>query len=153
MNQRTWAVFSAQLGGIGKSPAAPGTVATLVAGVPAAVLLSLMNLPIACGVLAVLLLFACWAAGLAEKQAARVDPGEIVIDELVGYLVTMIGFPLGWKPLLLGFLLFRCFDICKPWPVNRFNKDRPGGIWIVLDDVAAGIYAHLILWGILRWWP
>lgn len=153
MKQRSWSVFFAQLGGIGNSPVAPGTVATLVAGAPAAWLLSLMSLPMAVGVLVALFLIACRAADLAEKQAGRVDPGEIVIDELVGFLVTMIGFPFGWKSVLLGFLLFRCFDIVKPWPVSLFNKDQPGGIWIVLDDVAAGVYAHLILCGILRTCP
>lgn len=153
MTQMTWSVFLAQLGGIGKSPIAPGTVATIVAGLPAAWLLSLVSPPVAFSVVALLFFGACWAAGLAEKQANRVDPSEIVIDELIGYLVTMIGFPIGWKSLLLGFLLFRCFDIFKPWPVGLFNKDQPGGIWIVLDDVAAGVYAHLILWGILLLWP
>lgn len=153
MKQISWPVFFAQLGGIGQIPVAPGTVATVVAGVPAAWLLSLMSLPMAVGVLVVLFLIACRAADLAEKQAGRVDPGEIVIDELVGYLVTMIGLPFGWKSALLGFLLFRCFDIVKPWPVSLFNKDQAGGIWIVLDDVAAGVYAHLIVWGILRMWP
>jgi len=153
MKQITWSVFFAQLAGIGKSPVAPGTAATLMVGAPAAWLLSRVSLPVAIGALVALFVFACWAADLAEKQANRVDPGEIVIDELVGYLVTMIGVPLGWKSLLLGFLLFRCFDIFKPWPVSWFNKDQPGGIWIVLDDVAAGVYAHLLLWGILLLWP
>jgi len=63
---------------------------------------------------ALLFLAACRAADLAEKQANRLDPGEIVIDELVGYLAAMIGFPLGWQSLLSGFILFRYFDIFKP---------------------------------------
>jgi len=149
----SWSVLLAQLGGIGKSPFAPGTVATLLVGMPAAWLLSFASGPWALLIVLLLICLACWAADLAERQANRVDPREIVIDELVGYLVTMIGFSLGWKSMTLGFFLFRAFDIFKPWPVSLLNKDTPGGIWIVLDDVAAGLYAHVTLWCILIFWP
>lgn len=153
MFRETFSVWLAQLGGIGKAPFAPGTVATVLVGIPAAYLLGHAAMIWAIVAVLVLFLAACYVAEIAERQADRIDPQEIVIDELVGYLVTVIAFPLSWKSLGSGLLLFRAFDILKPWPVNLLNKDTPGGIWIVLDDVAAGCYAHLIVWVILAIWP
>lgn len=148
----TFSVWLAQLGGIGRSPLAPGTMATLIVGIPAAYLLGHVANKYSLPAVLVLFLVACYVSEIAERRADRIDPQEIVIDELVGYLVTVIGFPIGWKSLGFGLLLFRAFDILKPWPVNLLNKETPGGAWIVLDDVGAGCYAHALLWVLLAIW-
>jgi len=69
------------------------------------------------------------------------DPGAIVWDEFVGMWITLILLPEGWYFLIAGFLLFRLFDIAKPWPVNYLDRQIPGGLGIMVDDVAAGLYA------------
>jgi len=77
------------------------------------------------------------------------DHGGIVWDEIVGYLITMIAVPLDWKWVLVGFILFRIFDIWKPWPIKWVDSKVSGGLGIMLDDVLAGIFAavglHLII--------
>jgi phosphatidylglycerophosphatase A len=73
------------------------------------------------------------------------DRSEIVIDEVVGFLITMVWLPMTWQSLLLGFLLFRFFDILKPFPIGYLDRKVPGGLGVVVDDIAAGIFASLIL--------
>lgn len=84
------------------------------------------------------------AATRVERQTGHTDPGFVVIDEVCGQLITLIGAPLGWKSLLAGFILFRAFDIVKPPPVRSLER-LPGGWGIMLDDVAAGLYALLVM--------
>ena len=85
-----------------------------------------------------------WASDLGQKFLGKKDPSEIVIDEVAGFLVTMFLLPLSWLSLFLGFILFRIFDIIKPFPIRRLEKIK-GGAGIVLDDLLAGIYAHIVL--------
>jgi phosphatidylglycerophosphatase A len=140
------------LGGIGKSPVAPGTAATIVAGIPCAVLLSLLPPLAAWVLLSALIGVSIYTADAAEQELGTTDPSEVVIDELVGYLATMIGFSLSVETLFLGAAAFRFFDIWKPWPVSFFEKKVPGGMGIVLDDLAAGVLAHLSVLIILAAW-
>lgn len=93
------------------------------------------------------LLFALgtWSAGRAEKYFGRVDPGPVVIDEVVGQIVTLLARPhANWKWLLGGFVVFRIFDIIKPFPAGR-AEGLPGGLGIMADDVVAGLYGLLTL--------
>ena len=78
------------------------------------------------------------------RESGRKDPGFVVIDEVAGQLIALIGVPLNWKYLLAGFILFRSFDILKPFPLRRLEK-LPGGTGIMLDDVGAGLYALVLL--------
>ncbi len=80
------------------------------------------------------------AATIAARESGRHDPGFVVIDEVAGQWVTLLGSPFGWKTALLAFVLFRLFDITKPFPVRRLER-LPEGWGIVFDDVAAGLYA------------
>ena len=82
-------------------------------------------------------------------RSGQRDPSHVVIDEMAGQMLTVIAAPLHWKTLLTGFILFRCFDMLKPFPVRRFER-LPGGAGIVLDDLAAGVYAWIALHLILR---
>jgi len=136
----------------GYLPKAPGTWGTLVA-LPLNLLL--IRLPgqgyaIALGVI---LLLAVYTAGAAEKILDRKDPGSIVIDEIIGMLIALIGAPAQPLVWFLAFLLFRFFDITKPWPVSWADRHLHGGLGIVLDDLLAGGYAWLILQGLLLLFP
>ena len=87
---------------------------------------------------------AIWVSQEAEDLLGKKDPSAVVIDEVAGLSVTMFLVPMSWLSLGVGFLLFRFFDILKPWPANRAEK-LPGGFGIVLDDLVAGVYAHVAL--------
>lgn len=135
----------ATAGGAGYSPIAPGTCGTLVA-VPLAWLAGDLALwafvVLTAGITAVGIV----AADLADRTWGTHDSGRIVIDEVAGYFVTLsfVDYTL-WSSLLLGFVLFRAFDILKPPPVRWVDEKTPGGAGVVLDDVAAGLYAGLAL--------
>ena len=97
-----------------------------------------------------LCLFSFYIAGKSAQLLGIHDHGGIVIDEVCGYLVTMAIAPSGWQWVICGFILFRIFDILKPWPINLLDEKVSGGIGIVLDDLMAGIYALLSLELIVR---
>lgn len=130
--------------GSGLSPRAPGTCGTLVA-VPFYLLLA--QLPLHWYLAFVVLSFALGVV-LCEYTSRALgvhDHPGIVWDELVGFWITMIAVPAGWLWILAGFVLFRLFDILKPWPVKIADQTLKGGFGIMLDDVLAGIYALLCL--------
>ena len=130
--------------GSGLSPKAPGTMGTLAA-IPLYLLLA--KLPLMGYALVVLLSFivGCWLCGEAAKRLGVHDFGGIVWDEFVGYWITMFAAPAGWLWVAVGFVLFRVFDIWKPWPIRVADQQVHGGLGIMLDDVLAGIYAGLAL--------
>jgi phosphatidylglycerophosphatase A len=92
-----------------------------------------------------------WAADIYARRAGVGDPGAIVIDEVAAQFLTLTVAPPRLLELALGFLLFRLFDVVKPWPANWADRTVKGGFGVMLDDVFAGIYAALVLWGIERW--
>jgi phosphatidylglycerophosphatase A len=138
------AVPLATLFGAGRSPLAPGTIGTLAA-LPAAVLtwrfLPLWGQAAAAALVAGV---GIWAAGAAARALGIKDPGPVVIDEAAGLMVAVIGVPFSWTAAGLAFLLFRAMDVLKPPPADRLER-LPGGWGIVLDDLAAGLYANLAL--------
>ena len=136
--------FFATWGGSGYSPFASGTVGTLAA-IPLYLWLSRLSLPLYLITLLAFFFFACWVSGKAEIIFNEKDSGKIVIDEVIGFLVTMIAIPPDWRYILAGFLLFRFFDIVKPPPANWFDQKVKNGYGVVLDDAAAGVYAWLCL--------
>ena len=135
--------------GLGYSPWAPGTVGTL-AGIPIFFLLSTLSPGMFALTWLGLFFLACWAAGEAGRIYGVVDDSRIVIDELVGYLVTVAFVPFSWTTALLGFVWFRLFDITKPQPAAWFDRRCKNGYGVVLDDVIAGLYGaaglHLTLY-------
>ena len=130
--------------GSGLSPKAPGTMGTLAA-IPLYLLLA--KLPLMSYALVVLVSFivGCWLCGEAAKRLGVHDFGGIVWDEFVGYWITMFAAPADWLWIAVGFVLFRVFDIWKPWPIRVADQQVHGGLGIMLDDVLAGIYAGLAL--------
>ena len=127
----------------GYLPKAPGTWGSLV-GLLLFFLLHTLSLEIYLAVIAGIFVIGTFAAGEAEKIMDHQDPGLVVIDEIVGMLITMIAVPATPLAMVLGFILFRIFDILKPFPVNFFDQRFHGGLGIMLDDVMAGIYSLII---------
>jgi len=129
---------------MGNIPVAPGTAATFLAGIPAAYALKSLPIPLGLFFLLILLALSCRACSRAEEELGEKDPGRVVLDEIVGYLVTILFLPQGFGPLLWGFAAFRLFDIWKPWPIRSMEARVSGGLGIVLDDVLAGLYAFAL---------
>ena len=92
-----------------------------------------------------IIFFAIWIANAAEKILRKNDPGCIVIDEIAGMVVTLIGLPFNLTTALIGFIIFRFFDILKPFPIRTLDKHLSGGIGVVADDVVAGIFSNVIV--------
>lgn len=128
----------------GYLPKAPGTWGSAV-GLLLFFLLHTLSLPLYLAVTAGVFVVGTFAAGEAEKILDHKDPGKVVIDEIAGMLITMIAVPATPLALVLGFVLFRIFDIVKPFPANFFDQRFHGGLGIMLDDVVAGIYSLIIL--------
>lgn len=143
-------VWIATCAGAGYLPLIPGTAGSALGlGLVAALghmRLTRLGLTATLAAAAVVIFIAgVWAAGAAEKFFGRKDPGQAVIDELVGQIITFLSrAAASWKWLLVGFLVFRVFDIIKPFPARRAEK-LPGGWGIMLDDVVAGAYGLLTL--------
>jgi phosphatidylglycerophosphatase A len=130
--------------GSGFSPRAPGTVGTAVALLP---WLGLRTLPLPYYALAIVLAFAVgvWASAWVVRRSGVQDPQVVVWDEFVGVWIALIAAPAGWTWMLAGFVLFRLFDIWKPWPVSWADEEIGGGLGVMLDDVVAGIYALIVM--------
>jgi len=143
---RRLAVFVCSFGYIGFFPIAPGTVGS-AAGVAVYVAAQHIAVPY----IDVMLIIALGIAGVAltrpcEEDLQCVDPGPIVIDEVVGMLMTLFMIPVGWGGILLGFLLFRALDVVKPFPARQLERLH-GGFGVMADDAMAAIYANLLLRG------
>lgn len=128
----------------GYLPKAPGTWGSLLGIALWYGLRRLELLPYA-GVIAALFIIGIISAGAAEKILDRGDPGIVVIDEIVGQLIALAAAPQHWLAALAGFALFRFFDIIKPFPAGWLDRHIHGGLGIMLDDIAAGIYALFII--------
>lgn len=133
--------------GAGKMPVAPGTFGTLAA-IP--VYLLLVSAPSLVYAVIVLGLFALgvWLCHATEQDLGVHDHPGIVWDEIVGYLITMFLAPDGWEWIVLGFILFRLFDIWKPFPIRQIERRVRGGLGNMLDDALAGFYSLAALQGI-----
>jgi phosphatidylglycerophosphatase A len=149
---RRFILFLSSNAGLGYAPVASGTFGTL-AGIPAFWLLAQLPPLLWLLTFAALLALSFWAAGAAGQIYGVVDDGRIVIDELVGYLVTVAFLPFAWGTAIAGFLLFRLFDITKPPPARWFDRKVKNGYGVVLDDVAAGLYGAVALRLLLHFWP
>lgn len=133
----------------GKIPLAPGTWGTAV-GFVLWWFIRTMPHPAYAATLAVFIIFSVWVAGFARVIFEKDDPPEVVIDEIAGFLVTMAFHDVGFWMGVVGFALFRFFDIVKPWPVRLIDRKMKDGRGIVLDDVMAGVYANAVLW-VITW--
>ncbi|PHP65651.1 phosphatidylglycerophosphatase A [Zhengella mangrovi] len=140
--------------GLGLSPYAPGTAGALGA-IPLFWALSFLPLPIQLAVLAALIAIASWASGKTGDDLGEHDHNAIVIDETIGMALTLLVAPASWTGWLAALILFRVFDIVKPWPVHIPDRQGTSGFAVILDDILAAGWAMLILagWHVLatRW--
>ena len=148
------AVFVATVAYCGYFPFAPGTVGS-AAGLIVYLLVWWAQSPaVEVGLIVVLFAAGVWAGTTAERYFGGIDPGPIVIDEVVGMLITLAFIPVGLSGALTGFVLFRIFDVVKPYPAGRFERLH-GGLGVMADDAMAGVYANLslrlIIWIVPAW--
>jgi phosphatidylglycerophosphatase A len=136
-------------------PIAPGTFGTLAA-IPLWWWLAPLPLWVGAATTLLLIVLSVWISARAERIHGGHDSGKIVIDEVVGMLVTVIGVPFDWSLVVTAFFLFRALDIIKPQPIRWVDKNVPGGLGVVLDDVAAGVVGCALLhgahWLAGGWW-
>ncbi|MCB1667655.1 MAG: phosphatidylglycerophosphatase A [Porticoccaceae bacterium] len=137
--------------GSGLSPKAPGTAGTMV-GILFLPLLTQLSLLEYLGVVLLMALLGIYLCGKTAKLLGVHDHSGIVWDEMVGLWLSMTAIPFSWSWVLAAFLLFRLFDIWKPWPIGYLDKHVHGGVGIMLDDIVAGFMAWLILFSVAKWW-
>jgi phosphatidylglycerophosphatase A len=143
------AVFISTVGYCGYFPFAPGTVGS-AAGLVFYLLVwwtgsTLVEVALIVG----LFVLGVWAGTISERYFGGIDPGPVVIDEVVGMLITLAFIPVGWSGALAGFVLFRIFDVIKPYPANKLEALH-GGLGVMADDAMAAVYANLSL-RVLMW--
>jgi len=129
---------------VGNIPFAPGTFGSIL-GLALCFVLAGLKLPVAVVCIGLFIAAAVRIAAEAEKLLKKKDPGCIVIDEIAGMAVTLVGLPFNLTTVLIGFIIFRFLDISKPFPIRALDKHVSGGWGIVIDDVVAGIFANLLL--------
>ena len=140
--------------GSGLAKKAPGTFGTLAA-IPVYFLFAQTNSLIYSLLTLIVTVVGVWICGIAAEKLGEHDFGGIVWDEIAGYLITMWLVPLTCQTIIAGFILFRFFDILKPWPIKWLDKQVQGGLGIMIDDVLAGVFAGALLllavdWGWIR---
>jgi phosphatidylglycerophosphatase A len=149
-----FAVFVATAGYCGYFPIAPGTVGSAAGLVVYAFVRWVQSPVLETGLILGLFVLGTWAGTMAEHYFGGVDPGPIVIDEVVGMLITLAFIPVGWSGVLAGFVLFRIFDVMKPYPAGRFERLH-GGLGVMSDDAMAAVYANLslrlLIWMLPSW--
>ena len=152
MNLRPVAYWISVLGGSGLAPKAPGTFGTLASLLLWAPLaLTQTTLSTRIEFVLALFLLGLWAVPKSLPVFSKEDPGSIVIDEGVGMGITLLFCPPSWLLILVGFALFRFFDIVNPWPVSLADRKVKGAFGVMLDDVLAGLYALLVLTILHAW--
>ena len=130
--------------GSGLAPKAPGTFGTLAA-IPVFLILTMLS-PLLYAIAVVILTIAgIYICGKAADDVGVHDHPAIVWDEFIGFFITMFMVPVSWQSILVGFILFRFFDIFKPWPISFIDKKMTGGLGIMFDDVLAGLFALAIM--------
>jgi len=145
-------VIIATVAGVGNVPVASGTFGSLVAVPLLPALAALRDASIAgyAGALVLLVAVAVWSAGRAEEALGGHDHSRIVIDEVAGMVTTGIFLPPTWGAIGIGFVLFRLFDVVKPFPAGLIDGRVEGGFGVVGDDLVAGLYAGALAWVLLR---
>lgn len=150
MNRLALAI--ATCGYVGYVPVAPGTFGS-AAGLAVFWAVRGVGSPVVeIGLIAALVGAGVWSATIAERQFGTIDPGPVVIDEVVGMLITLALLPVSAAGMIVGFLVFRILDIVKPWPSRRFET-LPGGFGVVGDDAMAALYGNVLMRGLMALAP
>jgi phosphatidylglycerophosphatase A len=133
--------------GVGYVPVAPGTFGS-AAGLLVWWPLHSATPGAQMSLIAALFAIGWWSGSVAERHFGRTDPSQVVIDELMGMLITLFLNPVGWRGAIAALLLFRLADVVKPFPANRLER-LPGGLGVMADDAMAAVYANLVLRAVL----
>lgn len=141
-------VFVATCGYVGYAPVAPGTFGSAAGLVVFAIVRATESTAVELTVIAVLFALGIWGASVAEHHFGCVDPGPVVMDEVVGMLITLALLDVTVAGAIVGFFIFRILDIVKPWPSAGFEK-LPGGLGVMADDGMAAIYGNLLMRGLI----
>ena len=141
---RRLGVFVATCGYIGYAPIAPGTFGTAAGLAVYYLIRSSGSIAVELGAIVVLFAIGVWSGNEAEHHFGKVDPGPVVIDEVVGMLITVALVPVNVTGAIVGFLLFRVLDVFKPWPSGRFER-LPGGLGVMADDGMAAVYGNIVM--------
>ena len=147
-------MFIATVAYCGYFPIAPGTVGSAAGLLFYALVWWAQSPVVEVGLIVILFSAGIWAGTTAERYFGGIDPGPIVVDEVVGMLITLAFIPVGWSGALAGFVLFRIFDVIKPYPAGRLERLH-GGLGVMADDAMAAVYANislrLLLWLLPAW--
>jgi phosphatidylglycerophosphatase A len=138
------AVFLATAGYAGYFPIAPGTVGSAMGLVVYGLVWWTQSAAVEALLILILFVVGVWAGTTAERYFGGIDPGPVVLDEVVGMLITLAFIPVGWTGIAAGFVLFRIFDILKPFPAARLESLH-GGLGVMADDAVAAVYANVSL--------
>jgi len=145
---RRLGLFIATCGYIGYVPIAPGTFGSAVGLVAYALVRSADSHVVEAVTIVALFLIGVWSGTEAEHHFGGIDPAPVVMDEVVGMLITLAFLPVNWTGALVGFLVFRLLDVIKPWPAGRFEQ-LPGGLGVMADDGMAALYGNLVMRGLM----
>jgi phosphatidylglycerophosphatase A len=141
-------VFIATCGYIGYAPIAPGTFGSAAGLVVFLAVRSTGSVTVELATIVVLFAVGVWSGTVAEHHFGGVDPGPIVLDEVVGMLITLALLPVTLTGAIVGFLVFRVLDVVKPWPSGGFER-LPGGLGVMADDGMAAVYGNLVMRGLI----
>ena len=141
-------LFVATCGYLGYVPIAPGTFGSAAGLAVFYAVRSTDSIAVEIAVIALLFAIGTWAGTVAEHHFGGVDPGPVVMDEVVGMLITLALLPVNATGAILGFLVFRVLDVVKPWPSAGFEK-LPGGLGVMADDGMAAVYGNLVMRGLI----
>jgi phosphatidylglycerophosphatase A len=149
---RRLALFISTFGYVGYAPLAPGTFGSAAGLAVFYAVRSTGSVAVEIGAIAALFAIGIWAGTVAEHHFGGVDPGPIVLDEVVGMLITLCLLPVNLAGAIAGFVVFRVLDVIKPFPSARFEK-LPGGLGVMADDGMAAIYGNLVMRGLIAVTP
>jgi phosphatidylglycerophosphatase A len=141
---RRLGLFIATCGYIGYVPVAPGTFGSAAGLVAYALVRSADSYVLEAVTIVVLFVIGVWSGTQAEHHFGGIDPAPVVMDEVVGMLITLAFLPVNWVGAMVGFLVFRLLDVYKPWPAARFER-LPGGLGVMADDGMAALYGNLVM--------
>ena len=146
------ALFLATCGYLGYVPIAPGTFGSAAGLAVFYAVRSSGSTVVELATIVGLFAIGVWSATAAERHFGGIDPGPVVLDEVVGMLITLALIPVSVMGAIVGFLVFRVLDIVKPWPAAAFER-LPGGVGVMADDGMAAIYGNLVMHGLVRLVP
>jgi len=145
-------VFIATCGYVGYAPVAPGTFGSAIGLAVFYLVRHQRSTTVEVAAIVVLAAVGLWSATEAEHHFGGIDPGPVVIDEVIGMLITLAFIPVNMAGAIVAFFIFRLLDVVKPWPARRLEH-LPGGFGVVLDDMMAGVYGNIVMWGLVSLLP